>query len=143
MDSFGGGGGNPLQCSCLESPMDSRAGQATVDGGRKGLDMTDWVTKQQQQQCGFINCLNNYMCVKGQKDILKGDYNSRYLSNAIFYQCVLQWQMIFIILALRGYLKLTTTWDINKLDLLCFTQEIVLIRERFSGDINKMELQKI
>ena len=141
MDLFGGGGGNPLQYSCLESPMDSRAGQATVHGGHKGLDTTDWVTKQQQQH-GFINFLNNYMCVK-EKNILKGDYNSHYLSNTIFYQCVLHWQIIFIILALRVYLKLTTTWDINELDLLCYTQEIVLIQERFSGDINKIELQKI
>ena len=28
--SAGGGSGNPLQYSCLESPMDTGAGQATV-----------------------------------------------------------------------------------------------------------------
>ena len=27
---FGGGNGNPLQCSCLENPMDGRAWWATV-----------------------------------------------------------------------------------------------------------------
>ena len=30
--SPGGGNGNPLQCSCLENPMDRGAGQATVHG---------------------------------------------------------------------------------------------------------------
>ena len=32
--------GNPLQCSCLENPMDRRAWWATVDGFAKLLDMT-------------------------------------------------------------------------------------------------------
>ena len=31
--SPGGGHGNPLQCSCLESPMDRGAWQATVQRG--------------------------------------------------------------------------------------------------------------
>ena len=35
----GGGHGNPLQCSCLENPMDARARQATVQG-YKELDTT-------------------------------------------------------------------------------------------------------
>ena len=41
----GGGHGNPVQCSCLENPMDRRAWQATVHGvtkswtGLKGLSM--------------------------------------------------------------------------------------------------------
>ena len=30
--SLGGGHGNPLQCSCLENPMDRRAWRATVHG---------------------------------------------------------------------------------------------------------------
>ena len=30
--SPGGGNGNPLQCSCLENPMDRGAWQATVHG---------------------------------------------------------------------------------------------------------------
>ena len=30
--SPGGGHGNPLQCSCLENPMDKGAGQAAVHG---------------------------------------------------------------------------------------------------------------
>ena len=33
--SPGGGHGNPLQCSCLENPMDRRAWQATVHGVAK------------------------------------------------------------------------------------------------------------
>ena len=31
----GGGNGNPLQCSCLENPMDREAWQATVHGVTK------------------------------------------------------------------------------------------------------------
>ena len=34
-DSPGGGHGHPLQCSCLENPMDRGAWRATVHGGRK------------------------------------------------------------------------------------------------------------
>ena len=30
-----GGHGNPLQCLCLENPMDRRASRATVDGVRQ------------------------------------------------------------------------------------------------------------
>jgi len=37
----GGGHGNPLQYSCLENPMNSRAWQATVLGGYKELDTTE------------------------------------------------------------------------------------------------------
>ena len=38
--SLGGGHGNPLQCSCLENPVDRGAWRATVPG----------VTKSQTQQ---------------------------------------------------------------------------------------------
>ena len=34
-DPFGVGYGNPLQCSCLENPMDKGAWQATVHGVAK------------------------------------------------------------------------------------------------------------
>ena len=38
----GGGRGNPLQCSCLENPMDRVAWQATYSPwGRKELDTTE------------------------------------------------------------------------------------------------------
>ena len=38
--SFGEGNGNPLQCSCLENPMDGGAWQATVHGvARFGHDL--------------------------------------------------------------------------------------------------------
>ena len=36
--SCGGGNGNPLQCSCLENPMDRGAGRATVHGVPKKSD---------------------------------------------------------------------------------------------------------
>ena len=39
--SPGKGNGNPLQYYCLENPMDRRAWQATVHGGRKESDMTE------------------------------------------------------------------------------------------------------
>ena len=37
----GGGCGNPLQYSCLESPRDRGAWRATVHGAAKELDMTE------------------------------------------------------------------------------------------------------
>ena len=37
----GGGNGNPLQYSCLESPMDGGAWWATVQGGHKESDTTE------------------------------------------------------------------------------------------------------
>ena len=46
--SHGVGNGNPLQYSCLGSPMDRRAWQTTILGLQKVRD--DLVTKQQQQQ---------------------------------------------------------------------------------------------
>ena len=36
--SLGEGNGNPLQCSCLENPMDREAWQATVHGFAKESD---------------------------------------------------------------------------------------------------------
>ena len=36
--SCGGGNGNPLQCSCLENPMDRGAWRATVHGVPKKSD---------------------------------------------------------------------------------------------------------
>ena len=39
--SPGGGNGNPLQCSCLENPLDRGARQATVHGVVKGSDTTE------------------------------------------------------------------------------------------------------
>ena len=37
----GEGNSNPLQCSCLENPMDREACWATVQWGHKELDMTE------------------------------------------------------------------------------------------------------
>ena len=57
--SPGGGHGNPLQCSCLENPMDRGAWQATVHGVTQncyqGGDMTE-VTKQQQPIANCFPC---------------------------------------------------------------------------------------
>ena len=39
--SPGGGSGNPLQCSCLENPMDRGAWRATVHGVTKESDTTE------------------------------------------------------------------------------------------------------
>ena len=36
-----GGTGNPLQCSCLENPMDRGAWQATIHGAAKKSDTTE------------------------------------------------------------------------------------------------------
>ena len=40
-----GGDGNPLRYSCLENSMDRGDRQATVHGGRKESDMTEWLTR--------------------------------------------------------------------------------------------------
>ena len=42
--SPGGGNGNPLQYSCLENYMDTRALWTTVHGGCKKSDMTEQLT---------------------------------------------------------------------------------------------------
>ena len=47
----GEGNGNPLQCSCLENPVDRGAWQAKVHGAAKESDMT------KQQQRTAIYCL--------------------------------------------------------------------------------------
>ena len=39
--SPGGGSGNPLQCSCLENPMDRGAWRATFHGVTKESDTTE------------------------------------------------------------------------------------------------------
>ena len=44
--SPGGGHGNPLQYSCLESPMDRGAWQAIVHGLVKELDITEWLNNK-------------------------------------------------------------------------------------------------
>ena len=41
--SLGEGNGNPLQCSCLENPMDRGAWRAAVHGVTE-LDMTEWLS---------------------------------------------------------------------------------------------------
>ena len=38
--SPGGGNGKPLQCSCLENPMDREVWRAIVHGGHKESNMT-------------------------------------------------------------------------------------------------------
>ena len=42
--SPGGGNGNPLQCSCLENPMDRGAWWATVHGVANESDTTERLT---------------------------------------------------------------------------------------------------
>ena len=42
--SSGEGNGNPLQYSCLENPMDGGAWNATVHGGCKESDMTNFTS---------------------------------------------------------------------------------------------------
>ena len=41
----GGGNGDPLQYSFPENPMDGGTWRAAVHGGRKELDMTEWLTQ--------------------------------------------------------------------------------------------------
>ena len=46
----GEGNSNPLQYSCLENPMDRRAWQATVLGGRKESNTTQQLNDNQDKQ---------------------------------------------------------------------------------------------
>ena len=48
--SPGEGNGNPLQCSCLENPMDPGAWQATVHGVTKSQTQLN----TQTQQLGYV-----------------------------------------------------------------------------------------
>ena len=43
--SLGVGNGSPLQCSCLENPMEGGAWWAAVQGGHRELDMTEHMRK--------------------------------------------------------------------------------------------------
>ena len=51
--SPGEGNGFPLQCSCLENPMDIGAWWATVHGGRKESDMTERLSTYTHNLCRF------------------------------------------------------------------------------------------
>ena len=50
----GGGHGNPLQCSCLENPVDRGAWQAMVHGVAKKSDMTQLLNNK-MYVCVYIN----------------------------------------------------------------------------------------
>ena len=53
--SPGGGHGNPLQCSCLENPMDRGAWRATVHGVAKSRTQLN----DQHIGCQFEGCRDN------------------------------------------------------------------------------------
>ena len=57
----GGGHHNPLQCSCLENPMDRGALQATVYGVAKQSDTTEQLSThgggQSMDSGGRMNCV--------------------------------------------------------------------------------------
>ena len=55
--SPGGGHGNPLQCSCLQNPMDRGAWWATVHGVAKSHTQPKWLsTYTHTQSCLWIKC---------------------------------------------------------------------------------------
>ena len=53
--SLGGGHGNPLQCSCLENPMDRAAWWATVHGVTKESDTTEQLNNNNILICHRIS----------------------------------------------------------------------------------------
>ena len=75
MGKDGEGNGNPLQYSCLESPMDRGAQQATVDGVTKEWDMT--------QRLNNGNIVNQLYVNKKLKN------NNAYMVDLIFYSLYL------------------------------------------------------
>ena len=50
LSCIGEGNGNPLQCSCLESPRDGGAGWATIYGVAQSWTRLKWQQQQQQQR---------------------------------------------------------------------------------------------
>ena len=52
--SLGGGHGNPLQCSCLENPVDRGAWRATVHMGRKESDTAEGAHPHTQSQISVL-----------------------------------------------------------------------------------------
>ena len=51
--SSGEGNGNPLQYSCLETPMDREAWQATVHKVAKSWTQLKQLNNHHQKRCGF------------------------------------------------------------------------------------------
>ena len=60
--SPGGGDGNPLQCSCLENPIDRGAWQATVPRVTKELDTTAWQSTRAYICPGYYACYWKVWC---------------------------------------------------------------------------------
>ena len=60
LSRIGEGNGNPLQCSCLESPRDSRAWWAAVYGVAQSQTWLKWLSSSMQCEVIFITKLITY-----------------------------------------------------------------------------------
>ena len=56
------GNGNPLQCSCLENPMDRGAWWTTVHGDCKESDTTEWLSHTHTQIPRWPTILRGNVC---------------------------------------------------------------------------------
>ena len=59
--SPGGGHGNPLQCSCLENPVDRQAWWATVSGVAKSQTRLKWLNTHACQHVIFKKHINIFL----------------------------------------------------------------------------------
>ena len=65
---LGGGHGNPLQCSCLENPMDRRAWWSTVHKVAKSRTQLKWLSKPHMMATWFLD--SSQVFITELKDIL-------------------------------------------------------------------------
>ena len=81
--SPGKGNGYPPQYSCLENPMDRWAWQATVHGGHKKLDMTEWLTLSLFTLACFRLCARQWAKLNTETDLCHSGFtNSTLLISA-------------------------------------------------------------
>ena len=64
----GEGNGNPLQYSCLESPMDGGSWWAAVQGGLKELDTTEQLQKKKKKRLCRKNAFTQCCYFKTRRD---------------------------------------------------------------------------
>ena len=79
--SSGGGHSNPLQCSCLENPMDRGACWATVQGVAKSRT---WLSNQAHStQWYIIGTQSSYLCVKKVCPLISVDTHTHHYTKIV------------------------------------------------------------
>ena len=60
---IGEGGGNPLQCSCLENPRDGGAWWAAVSGVTQSRTQLKWLSSSNTSKIFHVHLLQCHICV--------------------------------------------------------------------------------